>query len=59
MCSNKECLTDGDIRELLQDGCFMVKIGYIDNAPFSALIVDTRSGEHLHFPFRDVAYSLP
>ena len=59
MCSIKECLTDGDIREILQDGCFRISVGYIDGRPFSAIVIDTRSGEHLHFPYKDVVFSLP
>lgn len=58
MCDHIECLTDGDIRDLSSDGSFAVKIGYIDDKPFSAIIVDTRSDEHLHFPYNDVLPSL-
>ena len=58
MCSYEECLTDGDIRDILQDGWFVVKAGYIDGKPFSALVIDKRSGEHLHFPYRDVMTNL-
>lgn len=58
MCNNDECLTDGDIRQVLQDGYLEIKAGYIDGRPFSALVIDTRSGEHLHFPYRDVMASL-
>lgn len=51
MCDIAECLYMGTIKSIMQNGVVEIKVGYIDSRPFSLLVIDSRSGEHLHFPY--------